>query len=160
MTSREKKAKIPLPLTGGCQCSSIRYHINAAPLTLYVCYCTECQRQSTAGFGMSMPVPRAGFTLTTGSPTLWSRTAASGRTVQCAFCPQCGTRVFHAPSRNPDVVNVKPGTLDDTRWLKPVGHLWTRSAQPWLTIPSDAIVFDAQPPDFAPLYEAWKQQWE
>ena len=155
-----EKTKIPLPVTGGCQCGQVRYRVSEAPLTLYVCHCTECQRQSTAGFSMSMPVPRAGFMITEGQPQTWTRTADSGRTVACAFCPHCGTRVFHAPTRNPAVVNVKPGTLDNTRWLKPVGHLWTRSAQPWVIIPPDVIVFTAQPSDFSPLYTAWAEQWE
>ncbi|MBI3245138.1 MAG: type II toxin-antitoxin system HicA family toxin [Deltaproteobacteria bacterium] len=45
-----KKSKIPLPLTGGCQCGNVRYQICESPITLYVCHCTECQRQSSAGF--------------------------------------------------------------------------------------------------------------
>src|SRR5262245_61909671 len=140
-----EKTKIPLPLSGGCQCGGVRYHITEAPLTLYVCYCTECQKQSSAGFGMSMPVPRAGFSITSGAPSTWTRTADSGRTVECAFCSRCGTRLFHAPIRNPAIVNIKPGTLDNTRWLKPVGHLWTRSAQPWVIIPDGVVTFEAQP---------------
>ena len=154
------KSKIPLPLSGGCQCGKVRYEISAAPMTLYVCHCTECQRQSTAGFGMSMPVLRSGFKIIRGEPATWRRTAESGRTVECAFCAQCGTRLFHAPLRNLSVVNIKPGTLDNTRWLKPVGHLWIKSAQPWITVQADTIVFETQPIDFSSLYDAWVSQWE
>ncbi|MBV7327012.1 GFA family protein [Chloroflexi bacterium TSY] len=152
------KITISLPLRGGCQCRAIKYEVTKIPLTLYVCHCTECQRQSSSGFGMSMPVSRDGFTVTQGETQLWSRPAASGRTVNCHFCPHCGTRLFHAPSRNDAVVNVKPGTLDVTDWLKPVGHLWTQSAQSWVTIPSTALLFERQPADFAPLYDAWQAQ--
>ncbi|MEM8613383.1 MAG: GFA family protein [Cyanobacteria bacterium P01_H01_bin.105] len=49
---------MPLPYIGGCQCGQIRYEIQAEPLTLYVCHCTECQQQSSSAFGMSMSVPR------------------------------------------------------------------------------------------------------
>ncbi len=154
------KKPIPMPLIGGCQCGGIRYEITEMPLTLYVCHCTECQRQSSSGFGMSMPVPRRGFTLTKGETQHWSRRAASGRTVNCHFCPTCGTRLFHTPSRNDTIVNVKPGTLDETRWLKPVGHLWTQSAQAWVSIPLTALLFEGQPTDHAPLYDAWKAQVE
>jgi hypothetical protein len=72
------------------------------------------------------------------------------------FCKDCGVRVFHLPSRNVEVANVKPGTLDDRRWLYPVGHLWTRSAQPWVVIPKGGLVYEGQPADFSPLYEAWR----
>jgi hypothetical protein len=90
-----------LPLTGGCQCGALRYEIRAEPLTLYVCHCTECQRQSAA------------------------------------------------------VSIVKPGTLDDTSWLHPVGHIWTNSAQPWVTIPQDTVIHEAHPADVSGLIAAW-----
>ena len=155
-----ERTRIPLPLAGGCQCGAVRYAIAEAPIALYACHCTECQRQSSSAFGMSMPVPRSGFSVTRGEPTLWQRGGESGRVVRCAFCPTCGTRLFHMPERNPAIVNVKPGTLDDTRWLAPVGHLWTRSRQRWVAVPEDAVRFEGQPPDFTPLYEAWKSRFE
>jgi hypothetical protein len=104
---------------------------------------------------MSMPVPRTGFTLTRGDPRRWRRTAESGRSVECASCPDCGIRLFHLPARNHDIVNVKPGTLDDTGWLRSVGHLWTASAQPWIAIPSDVLAYPGQPESFDALYAAW-----
>ncbi|MEM7535585.1 MAG: GFA family protein [Chloroflexota bacterium] len=153
------KKRVPLPLQGGCQCGKVRYEVTMMPLTLYACHCTECQRQSSSGFGMSMPVERAGFRVIHGSPHEWTRSSASGRVVACVFCANCGTRLFHAPSRNPSIVNIKPGTLDDTSWLTPVGHLWAGSAQRWLELPQDAIVFEAQPADFTPLFDAWREQY-
>ncbi|EAW34118.1 hypothetical protein L8106_02997 [Lyngbya sp. PCC 8106] len=30
--------------------------------------------------------------------------------------------VDHSPAHNPKMINVKPGTLDDIRWLQPVGN--------------------------------------
>ena len=51
---------------------------------------------------------------------------------------------------------VKPGTLDDTRWLRPVGHIWTRSAQPWFPLPPDAVNYDMQPPNLERLIAAWQ----
>jgi hypothetical protein len=70
----------------------------------------------------------------------------------------CGTRLFHNPERNPQASIVKPGTLDDTSWLKPVGHIWTRSAQSWVPIPQDTVNYEGQPPDLSRLIEAWKAQ--
>ena len=40
-------------------------------------------------------------------------------------------------SDDPEISSVKAGSLDDTSWLRPVGHIWTRSRQPWVDI-SDA----------------------
>ena len=47
-----------LPLSGGCQCGRVRYQIRAEPLAVYVCHCTECQRQSGSAFALSLAVAR------------------------------------------------------------------------------------------------------
>lgn len=146
---------MPPPYTGGCQCGRIRYEIRADPLTLYCCHCTECQRQSSSAFGMSMPVLTEAVVVTQGEPKEWRRKADGGREVICRFCPDCGTRLFHNPTRNLKVTNVKPGTLDDTKWLRPIGHLWTRSAQPWVTMEEGTLRYESQPQDFTPLFERW-----
>lgn len=144
------------PYVGGCQCGRIRYEIKAEPLTLYVCHCTECQRQSASAFGMSMPVPRDAVTILQGEPKQWSRVSESRREVICFFCGECGTRLFHNPTRNPDITNIKPGTLDDTSWLRPVGNLWTHSAQPWINKCSEEMLnYEGQPNpnEFSQLHE-------
>lgn len=150
---------MPFPYTGGCQCGQIRYEIQAEPLTLYACHCTECQRQSSSAFGMSMPVPREAVKLLQGTPKQWSRPAASGRAVVCFFCGDCGTRLFHQPGRNNKITNIKPGTLDDKRWLQPVANLWTVSAQPWITLSDHRLNFEQQPTpeEFEMIYEKFKE---
>ena len=76
---------------GGCQCGYIRYRIDPARiLTLYCCHCTECQRQSSSAFGMSMKLPRAAFELMSGELARWQRVADSGDLNRASFCPRCG----------------------------------------------------------------------
>jgi len=80
----------------------------------------------------------------------------SDREVICFFCGDCGTRLFHNPARNPKITNVKPGTLDNTSWLKPVGNLWTRRAQKWVFIDECMLNYDGQPSDFSPIFEQFR----
>jgi hypothetical protein len=145
-----------LPLTGGCQCRAVRYEIDAEPQALYACHCTECQKQSASAFALSMLVPRDAVRVTQGELREWVRRADSGRMISCLFCATCGTRVFHNPHSNPKVTTIKPGTLDDTSWFDPIGHIWTRSAQPWVDIPADTVNYEGQPPDQSKLIAAWK----
>jgi hypothetical protein len=147
-----------LPLTGGCQCGRVRYEVNARPLAAYACHCTECQRQSGSAFGLSLLVPRDALAVTSGTPAVWRRALESGRVIWCFFCSDCGVRLFHNPERVPTASIVKPGTLDDVTWLKPVGHIWTRSAQPWMQIPPSAVNYEGQPDDLSRLIEAWQAQ--
>jgi hypothetical protein len=42
---------------------------------------------------------------------------------------------------------VPAGTLDDTSWLQPTVHFWTRSAQPWVVLPEGSQRFETPPAD-------------
>jgi hypothetical protein len=44
------------------------------------------------------------------------------------------------------LVRVRAGSLDDTSWLRPTRHIWTRSKQPWITFGPGDEIFEAQPP--------------
>lgn len=144
-----------LPLTGGCQCGSVRYAVTQAPLTLYACHCTECQAQSSSAFGMSMLVRRGDLAVDWRALRIWTRRAAVGGSLACRFCPTCGTRLFHEGGDG--IVSVKAGSLDDRSWLRPVGHIWTRSAQPWSRFDDAALVYATGPADgYAALEDAFR----
>ena len=99
-------------LAGGCQCGAVRYEIRGEPVSLYVCHCRECQKQSASAFGVSAIVKRWDFHLTQGEVKVWSRATDSGGTLACAFCPACGSRVWHEGIGPTDTISVKGGSLD------------------------------------------------
>jgi hypothetical protein len=43
------------------------------------------------------------------------------------------------------VVRVRGGTLDDTSWLRPTRHIWTRRKQPWIKLPEGDEAFEGKP---------------
>ncbi len=133
------------PRDGGCQCGKLRYRLEGEPVALAVCHCTDCQQQSGSAFGMSLIVPKDSFRLLAGEPKSFTKTADSGNKTECIFCPDCGSRIYNAPTAVQGVLNVKPGTLDDTSWLAPGVHVWTRSKQPWVEIPDGVRCFEGQP---------------
>jgi hypothetical protein len=132
---------------GGCQCGAIRYEVRGTPRAVTVCHCTDCQQQSGSAFGMSVVVERSDFVLTSGTPRTFTKTAESGRTLECGFCGDCGNRIFHKPELAPDMMNLKAGTLEDTSWLAPAIHVWTSSKQPWVVIPEGPPQFPRNPGD-------------
>lgn len=151
---------MPAPYDGGCLCGAVRYRLADEPLTLYACHCTNCQRQTGSAFGLSMIVARESVSLLRGEPRSFRVTLEDGLTRQGRFCGECATRLWGEPPKYPQVFVLRPGTLDDTTWLRPVAHIWTRSAQPWLTIPPDALHFDAQPgdDDRTAMLRAWRDR--
>ena len=123
---------------GGCQCGALRYECAEVPLKIYVCHCRECRKQSASAFGITYFVPRAGFRLTRGTPRFWTRIADSGRTLVCAFCADCGSRVWHEAPDTPLVVNVKAGSLDEGVDISEATHIWTSRKVAGFAIPAGA----------------------
>lgn len=146
------------PLTGGCQCGHIRYEISEEPVTFYICHCKECQKQSASAFGMSLTVYRAATKIVSGEMKVWSRDTDTGAKMSCYFCPECGVRLFHAKSASLDIWNLKAGTLDDGFDQSPIGHIWTRSAWPFVDIPQDSLTYETQPDDRGDLNDTWRRK--
>jgi hypothetical protein len=145
-----------IPFSGRCLCDAVRYRVTQEPLTFYACHCTDCQKRSGSAFGLSMWVNRSAIEVTKGEPALHASTFG-GRLRKRRICAQCGGNLFSEPREGSQVAIIRPGTLDDTSWLKPVAHLWTRSAQPWFAFPEGVRKYEQQPPDFAELIALWRE---
>lgn len=133
-------------LAGGCQCGAVRYGVTVNRLTAYACHCLECQKQSASAFGISVPVPSAGFQIL-GAMKVWRRPTDSGAFTDCWFCEACGTRLYHQGHRETDWVTLKGGSLDRADLLTPAAHIWVKRKQPWVVLPADTPVFETQPDD-------------
>jgi hypothetical protein len=92
---------------------------------------------------MFMPVKRNSLTVT-GLTKQVIRIADSGNEVTGLFCPECGVRIYHVLKSAPDVVSLKPGTLDDTSWLRPELFIWMKSAQGWVPVPNGVKALERQ----------------
>jgi hypothetical protein len=137
-----------LPLTGGCLCGAIHYEIARRPIAVYTCHCTDCQRITSSGFSVGMVVIADSVHLSGETRTVES-ISDSGRTKRRLICPSCGIWIGGLPLQGtevPDVVRVlRGGTLDDTSWLRPTTHYWTRSRQPWVVLPDGDQQYETQP---------------
>jgi hypothetical protein len=85
---------------------------------------------------------------------------ASGVESTYWFCSDCGGRAYGQRDARPDIIAVRAGTLDDTSWLRPVAHVFMRSAQAWERIPNNAECFEIMPKDFWTLAEKWQELWK
>jgi hypothetical protein len=134
-----------LPLTGGCLCGKVRYEIAEAPRLVYTCHCVDCQRLTSSAFSMAIDVRDGAFRLIGSEPRALQSIADSGRAKVRLVCPECGCWICDAPRPDTGLRRVRSGTLDDTSWLRPTVHFWTRSKQPWVVIPDGDQVFETQP---------------
>jgi len=134
------------PRKGGCQCGSVRYELGSPPHKVYVCHCAECRKQSASAFGISVIVSRKDFTLTRGMPKRWSRPTDSGRILDCFFCPDCGSRVWHGDLDRDGSISVKGGSLDDPVDLSGAIHIWITRRLKGVVIPDGAECYSHEPP--------------
>ena len=144
------------PCEGGCACGAVRYRLLEDPLELHVCHCTNCQTVTGSAFLMCMPVHTRSLELLKGDPKAVSFRSRDGLAKRNRRCPDCGSMLWGEIDGLPEVLALQPGTLDVTSWLEPVAHIWTSSAQPWVEIPKDVLVYEKQPEDNLELVRAWK----
>jgi len=130
-------------VTGRCQCGAVRYRHSGTPVGTYVCHCRECQKQSASAFGISVEMPAEGLAVTQGAPQYWTRDTDSGRKLKCAFCPDCGSRLWHESDAG--WITLKGGSLDTPPDLSAAIHIWTKRKLPGVVIPLDARQYPGEP---------------
>ncbi|KAI1159928.1 Mss4-like protein [Nemania serpens] len=143
----------PRPLTVRCQCGRVAFPAPAAaPLTIYHCHCTECRRQSGSAFGTSAIFPAADmFPLpadVAARVRKYTRDTESGNTMDCYFCAECGSRLFHRVVGRDGVprptVSVKGGCVEGLVWSGG-RHIYVRSAV--MEIPAEWEAYETLPPE-------------
>jgi hypothetical protein len=73
-------------------------------------------------------------------------------------CTDCQTASGERKGR-PQSMNLRAGTLDDTKWLVPAAHMFMKSAQGWVRPAADAECHEIAPEDFRQLAEKWRAMW-
>jgi hypothetical protein len=145
-----------LPLDGGCHCGALRYRVTEAPRLVLNCHCSNCQKITGGAFATNAFVPESGFAFTKGEPSRVEWTSDAGNRRFGWFCQSCGSRIAHGNVGKAGMYGLRGGTFDDTRWLSPVGDIWTRSAQPWVRFVDGGLTAETQPADLAPFIAAFQ----
>ena len=139
-------------LEGRCSCGEVRYRMNAAPLIVHACHCTECQRLSGGAFAINALVETDRIELLAGDPVPVPVTGTSGKPQTILRCPKCEVALWsHYPGGGPKIAFVRAGTLDEPGRLTPDLHIYTSTKVPWLDLPAGAKAFD----EFYNPADAW-----
>ncbi len=146
---------LELPLKGGCICGKLRYAVNDTPLAVMMCHCKNCQQRTGSAFSLAMLAYRQDFAVTSGE-TLWrDLPGGSGALHRQHICPECFTRTHTEMLAYPDIINVRPGTLDNPSIATPIAQIWTSVAHPW-AVASGVRSYVEDPTDVEALVEAWR----
>lgn len=150
-------APLRLPLAGGCICGKLRYEVRDLPLAVLMCHCRNCQQRTGSAFSLSMLTYRKDFQVTAGESLSRDLPGGSGALHRQHICPECFTRTHTEMLAHPDIINVRPGTLDEPEIARPVAQLWTSLAQSWAVAP-DVRAYEENPTDVEALVELWRAE--
>ena len=143
------------PLSGGCDCRTVRYRLERAPLFVHCCHCRWCQRETGASFALNAMIEMDRVTLLGEAPELVNTPSSSGQGQQIARCPHCRVALWsHYAGAGPAVAFVRVGTLDEPDHLPPDIHIFTASKQPWVVIPPGARAV----PEYYKSSEVWPKE--
>jgi hypothetical protein len=150
------------PQRGGCLCGDVRYELRDDPVLVYFCHCTDCQTESASAGYLGVVVKHDALVFTRGEAALEAVEVvlSDGREKGWRGCRRCEVRLGSAGQRIDGLRSVDGGTFDDTSWLVPAGHIWTRSAQPWIHLPAGVIQVAGQPTSEEQLamVRAWRSR--
>jgi len=149
---------MPAPYTGRCLCGSIRFTVAEEPLTVYACHCTDCHKRSGSAFSLSVWVNYRAIAVTQGEAVQHETSTEDGRARTQRICQRCLSQLWAEPRSGSHIAIVRGGMLDDAGALRPIAHLWTRSAQPWFPFPEGAIKYETQPNNLLELLALWRDQ--
>ena len=127
------------PADGGCDCRSVRYRMETAPLFVHCCHCRWCQRETGASFALNAMI-EADRVTEYGQPLELVKTPSeSGSGQLIARCPTCKVAVWSNYATAKSLVKfIRVGTLDNPDLLPPDIHIFTGSKQPWVVLPEGA----------------------
>ncbi len=122
-----------MKIDGACHCGDITYEADIDPENVVICHCTDCQTLSGSAFRTVALTREGTFTLRSGEPKIYVKTAESGAKRQQAFCPQCGTPIYStSEDAVPKIHGIRVGTIRQRDQLVPKRQIWSRSEQHWL----------------------------
>ena len=121
-----------MKVDGRCHCGQITYEAIIDPEKIAICHCTDCQMLTGSAYRTTVPAPSATFTLRSGQPKTYVKTAESGAKRIHAFCPNCGTPIYSAAISDPPAYSLRVGCLQQRSTLRPAKQQWCKSALSWV----------------------------
>jgi hypothetical protein len=131
------------PLSGSCSCGAVKYRLMSAPMFVHCCHCLDCQRQTGSAFVLNALIEADRVEILSGETKGFPQPTTSGRSHIIHRCTACGTALWSNYGGLTALRFVRVGTLDTPSALAPDVHIYTRSMQPWVTIPEGVPAFEA-----------------
>lgn len=134
-----------MKIDGACHCGAITFAAEIDPAGVRLCHCTDCQILSGSAFRVVVSASEGSFTLLSGQPKIYVKTAERGAKRAQAFCPDCGTAIYATSvGDGPKSYGLRVGAIRQRAQLLPARQYWCRSALSWAMDLQAVPQFDEQ----------------
>ena len=117
--------------TGGCLCGGVRYRFAGPCRDVIVCHCENCRR-THGHVAAYTALPKSRLELLADTTLAWYHDASPD--TRRGFCRRCGASLFWQAGDGAERISVAAGSLDDSRGLKTVGHIFLAEAGKYYTV--------------------------
>ena len=126
-------------LSGGCLCGGVRYRIDGECRQVVNCHCENCRR-THGHYAAYTAVDKSALTLLASASLTWYHDASPD--TWRGFCNRCGASLFWDMRDERERISVAAGSLDDSRRLATVGHIFTAEAGSYYRIDDGLPTFE------------------
>ena len=123
-----------------CACGALSARLSGEPASIVACHCRACQKRTGSVLGVGAYYPDAQVELS-GEARAFARLSDAGNTFTSHFCPHCGTSLYWTSAKNPGLIGVAVGALDDPSFPAPMRSVWEESKHAWLSLDAIAAHF-------------------
>jgi hypothetical protein len=130
--------------TASCHCGQLSLNVEGEPALVSACSCTRCQRRSGSAFSLTSRWNKDQVKGRSGNSMTYARKGESGGSVECIFCPLCGSTVSTALELLPDLVGIPVGCFADPTFPEPKVAAWCDSKLEWIQFPRGVLLLRDQ----------------
>ena len=113
--------------SGSCLCGAVRFDLEGAFDSFFLCYCRHCQKDTGSAHAANLFSQSASLTWRSGEDAVTAFTLPGTRHSK-SFCRHCGSAL---PGVQLAGVVVPAGCLDTAVSMAPTAHIFTASKAGW-----------------------------
>jgi len=129
---------------GKCHCGQTEWDVKLEERAHILCHCDTCKTLGGGTYSLNQIVPKSNLTIRKGNLKTYTYHGDSGKAVNCYYCPNCTTHVYHHQEVMGDNIVVRTILLDSGKSLKPGAEIFGKARLLWEK--EVAQTFDTMPP--------------
>ena len=119
------------PLLGGCLCGGVRYRITGPRRDIINCHCENCRR-THGHIAAYTSVQQSDLEMVSEQSLQWYHDESPD--TYRGFCNRCGASLFWDARDGGNKMAVAAGSLDNSKELKTIGHVYVSEAAKYYEI--------------------------